>query len=259
MSSLATGILFRPMSNKRKKPRRKRPGPPRPAGATVRPPSGPETEPAKTERRAAARERREAQLRVRQARQRRRQLRQLGIVTLVVILLGSLIAWRVMDSQRKNREAAKIAAAAKCGAVKKTEGTGTQQHLPQGGVTTYDQSPPTHGQHAASPLRAGVYDAPFTEGPNAASPSLYESVHSLEHGYIIVWHNGLNEAELEKLTDEFGKERKVIVVPYPQLKNGKMAMTAWARTQTCQTADPAAVRSFVRRFREETAPEPTAP
>jgi hypothetical protein len=101
-----------------------------------------------------------------------------------------------------------------------------------------------------------VYDKPFSLDP-ALQPSIYQAVHSLEHGYVLVWYRGLKRAQVDALGREVRGERETILVPYPKLKKGqKMAMTAWGRLQYCTKPDPKAVAAFIERYRDaKTAPE----
>ncbi|MBI4065553.1 DUF3105 domain-containing protein [Candidatus Gottesmanbacteria bacterium] len=46
--------------------------------------------------------------------------------------------------------------------------------------TTYNSNPPTSGPHLETWVKAGVYDAPQSEG---------QLIHSLEHGYVIISYN----------------------------------------------------------------------
>jgi len=46
--------------------------------------------------------------------------------------------------------------------------------------TTYNSNPPSSGPHLETWVKAGIYDAPQSEG---------ELIHSLEHGYVIISYN----------------------------------------------------------------------
>ncbi len=132
------------------------------------------------------------------------------------------------------------------------------EHLEAGETVTYPTSPPTGGKHDARWLNAGIYNEPFSD-QRAPTPTIYEAVHSLEHGYVIVWHKDLSDAELDALDRSFGNERKVIAVPYPQLEGAKMALSAWERLQVCDEPNVKVVEGFIDRYREQkSAPEPNA-
>lgn len=192
----------------------------------------------------------------RRQRQRRERLRNVAIASAVVLLVLAGIGFRVVQNRTGTARFERIAATAGCGDVKKTSASGEQQHLEQGQSTTYDTSPPTHGRHAQSILPARVYREPLSTDPNAQAATVYQAVHSLEHGYVIAWYKGLSDAEFDALDRAMRGEEKVIAVPYPELREGKLALTSWARLLTCEKADTKVVDAFIDRFREKTAPEP---
>lgn len=55
-----------------------------------------------------------------------------------------------------------------------------RDHLDEGSKTEYKSNPPTSGNHYASWISKGFYDTPRSDG---------NLVHSLEHGYVIIWYN----------------------------------------------------------------------
>ncbi|HVQ23310.1 MAG TPA: DUF3105 domain-containing protein, partial [Candidatus Saccharimonadia bacterium] len=114
-------------------------------------------------------------------------------------------------------------------------------HLPDGETGSYDTYPPTSGPHAITPAKPGWYDE---------SPPIEQLVHSLEHGFIVVYRSGLDatdEAALKTrfdalVADGFGA---LISVPDESIKD-PMTLTAWDRLQRCVKADPDAFEGFVR-------------
>lgn len=252
------------MAKKRK--RKKRPAPPPRPGATIeelttgRRPEVRTESPATADAPAqpSAQERRSAAVQRRQATKRRGRRRTIAILALIVLAIAGVFAFRQIQNRQRTGAHADLAAAAGCGEVQEVGGLG-REHWEQGQpVPTYETSPPAGGDHSASPLPANIYTEPFSEDINE-SPSIYQAVHSLEHGYIIVWTNGLSGDESTALEREVRiDDRKVIMAPYPQLGEDKMAMSAWGRLQACDQANPEVARSFIDLFREATAPEATA-
>lgn len=177
---------------------------------------------------------------------------------IVLAILATIVVQQVL-SRRAQAEFNRLASAAGCDELRVTSGSGAGEHLAAGERTTYDTSPPTHGPHdGRGRIPAGVHGEPFSDDPNAEN-SIYLAVHSLEHGYIIVWHDNLSDDERAALEREYRGERKVIVVPYPLLeRDQKMALTAWGRLLVCERPDTRVVDAFIERFREaRSAPEPT--
>jgi hypothetical protein len=55
-----------------------------------------------------------------------------------------------------------------------------RNHVDEGSKVEYKFNPPTSGDHYASWISKGFYDIPRVDG---------SLVHSLEHGYIVIWYN----------------------------------------------------------------------
>lgn len=176
---------------------------------------------------------------------------------IVALIVAAVVTRQVLGSRRTN-EFNDLARGAGCSEIRDTESSGGQQHLAEGAEYRYGTSPPTYGPHdGRGVVTAGVYDEPFSRN-SEEQPSIYRAVHSLEHGYVIVWHEGLNREQERELARDYRAERKVIVVPYPQLRGDtKIAMTAWGRMVTCERLSTRVIDSFIELFREaRSAPEP---
>ena len=175
------------------------------------------------------------------------------------MIVAAVVARQVLGSRRTN-EFNVLARASGCSEIRETETSGGQQHLAEGAGYNYKSSPPTNGPHdGRGVVPRGVYDEPFSEDPDE-QPTIYRAVHSLEHGYVIVWHKGLNRDQERELERSYRDERKVIVVPYEELRGDtKVALTAWGRMVTCEGVNTRVINSFVDLFREaRSAPEPKA-
>lgn len=255
------------MAKKKKKKGRKsgsrapRPAPARPQGRPPQrsqPAAGQETRAGRAEQRSEKKDRREEVRRRREAVRRRKRLRYIaGAAALLLAVIG-FAAFRVYEGRQAMQEHMVLASGAGCGEIERISDP-SSGHV-SGGVE-YEHNPPVSGAHSASSLPAGVYDEPFSRVPQQ-QPNLYEAVHSLEHGYIIIWHHDLTEAEERELSIAFRDEEKTIVVPWPELSDAhtgnQMALTAWDRRQVCESADPEVAASFIDLYREETGPEPDA-
>lgn len=178
----------------------------------------------------------------------------------IVVLIAGAIFARQWFNSRRTADFNELARAAGCGELQVTDTGGAQQHLAEGQTTNYEDSPPTHGPHATSALPAGVYDDPFTN-VLGDRPTIYQAVHSLEHAYVILWYEDLTTEEQRALERRYEDERKVIVVPYPQLEDDtKMALTAWGRSVKCEEPSARVADAFIDLFRgARSAPEPNAP
>ena len=117
-------------------------------------------------------------------------------------------------------------------------------------------SPPVGGPHDPVPLAGGVYTTPLSTDPGKQS-SIYQAVHSLEHGYVIIWYKSLSPSEVDALTKSVAGESKVIVAPYPDLPDDdKMAVTAWGRLDYCKKPSTKVTDAFIKLYRNApSAPE----
>ena len=207
------------------------------------------------ERAAAVEQRRAEKLRA-EALQRRRQLRKVTILVMVGLLIVGAIVFKRLTAIPAQRALREVSVAAGCGSVQNTDNNLSHAHLTAGQAVTYSTSPPTGGAHNPRPLPAGAYPQ-LSADPNVY-PNIYQAVHSMEHGYVIVWYKGLSSAQLDSL-GQFGNDFKVIVTAYPQLPTGTVALTAWGRLQTCQRMSTAQIAQFIKLYRLKTASEPQAP
>ncbi len=190
---------------------------------------------------------------------RRRKTRRRNYIvafTVLAVIIAAVLV-QVVISRRSVNEFNSLAEAAGCGGIRKTGGSGAAEHLAEGEKTSYDTTPPTHGKHATTTLSAGVYDRRLSDNPEEQL-NIYKAVHSLEHGAVIIWYEGLQAAEKRKLESTYRNEEKVLVVPYPLLKGKtEVAMTAWGRIVECQKLSTDVIDAFIDRFREaRSAPEP---
>jgi hypothetical protein len=195
----------------------------------------------------------------RKSQKRRRGGRQrtyLWIALVVVAVVGAFVA-RSYVNGREVRAFNTLASANGCGDLQVTSASGSGEHLAAGEKTEYDTTPPTHGAHANATIPAGVYDEPFSRNANAET-AIYKSVHSLEHGAVIVWHDGLKKKELSDLTDQYQNQDKVVVVPYRQLEGDThVALTSWGRLVECEKPSQRVIDEFIDMFRSKRpAPEP---
>ena len=110
---------------------------------------------------------------------------------------------------------------------------------------SYEQDPPTNGDHAPYWQRCGFYSSPIE---NEAA------VHSMDHGAVwITYRPDLPEDQLDILRG-LAQEQYVLVSPYPSLYAPVVA-TAWRNQLELTGADDPRLRRFVDQFRvSETAP-----
>jgi hypothetical protein len=193
----------------------------------------------------------------RRRRSRRRNYLILGSV--ITLIIGAFIVQRVMTGSAIN-ELNKAAKAAGGTELEVTADSGSGEHLADGETTKYEESPPTHGPHSPTTVKAGVYDAPFSED-GAGTNTIFQAVHSLEHGAVIIWHDGLSDDDQRELERTYRDQEKVIVVPYPDLEgDDHVVATAWGREIRMEKVSTTAIDRFIDLFREaRSAPEAQIP
>jgi hypothetical protein len=117
-----------------------------------------------------------------------------------------------------------------------------QAHVP---AATYSVDPPAGGDHDSAPSPAGFYDV-------SNVPTDGHLVHSLEHGFVVVWYRpaGVPAATVDKLRDLAGRHRWVLVVPRPSMPT-PLAATAWHRRLLCPDGADGPIGTFVTAFRDQ--------
>lgn len=227
----------RPKSGSR--PPAKRPG--QPAGAPKAAASAPgpkareRTGPTRAERLAAA-----------EAARRRKATRNRAMIAGGLAAVLALLTITIINSRRsEQRVISALESSGNCDYDTRTDsdaGTGSN-HV--NGNVSYQVDPPSGGDHNPSPSPPGVFTVDNTP-PDA------QIVHSLEHGYVAVWHRtDLAPADLDRLKDLAANySRDVLLVPRATL-GPPVAATAWHRRLLCQRLDVEALDRFVTEYRNK--------
>lgn len=226
----------------------------------------------------------EAMRRQQRAAERRKTL---TFVTIAVVLGLALIAAVVIPAVLKDRnDPAKKAlaslgvatAAAGCSATITDPRTAAQvtadgSHTDAGKKVTYDMVPPSAGPHDAN-----FVTNPPTFYSTKDVPAIERVVHSLEHGYTLMWYDStIKDKELQTVRDiakradaEKVTTGRFIAVPLDEtrgkLPDGKhIALTHWgsagndrtkAFREVCAAPSGAAVEAFIQAHPASAAPEP---
>ncbi|HUP69018.1 MAG TPA: DUF3105 domain-containing protein [Acidimicrobiales bacterium] len=112
---------------------------------------------------------------------------------------------------------------------------------------SYKVNPPAGGNHDPSAAPAGKFE-------QGTAPPDAKIVHSLEHGYIAIWHQpGLAKKDMDIVTKVFDRyENDVLVVPRASLPaSTKVAATAWGERLLCQNAELGPLTDFVEKYRNQ--------
>lgn len=133
-----------------------------------------------------------------------------------------------------------------------------REHIPAGQKGRYTTLPPTSGDHYASPA------GPAPWGIKTAWLPFEVTTHNLEHGGIVIMYRDLTTAEnqqLEALVRDLQSSGfpKIVLEPYPDLQDGKIALTAWHWILRLQAVDETTIVKFVRQHTDDEAPENGTP
>jgi hypothetical protein len=113
---------------------------------------------------------------------------------------------------------------------------------------TYTVNPPSGGDHLSMAVSPGVY-----EGDRV--PPDGNLVHSLEHGYVIIWFRpDISDADKQALRVVFDKYRRDTLLVERTDMERPVAATAWGRRTLCDGVDQGKLSSFIEDFRNK-APE----
>ena len=227
-------------------------------------------QPTEVEKRGRQEEARRYQEALRRKAVRRRYLRKGAYTLILLAAIGALVYGatrpkhgpaitaqeRTLLSQADSQ--AKVAGCGPVQAIPPYSGAPDQAHIgaqvaSPPPLSSYSSTPPASGPHDPTPLDAGVYASP---------PSVYSTIHSLEHGAAIVWYEpSASGTELNSITSFFGDpahQDHVIVAPYDYPDQGsagrfpagkQMVLVAWHHIQECSGLSLAVAFDFVAHYR----------
>jgi Protein of unknown function (DUF3105) len=251
------------MANKKKRKAPQRAGQRPPASVPVAPasPGGPN----RIARKEEARRQREA---IRRRMARRRTMRVVGAITAVAVVAAAITVYLVVFRQT-------AAEAAGCGPLTPTRNydrkpSEDRVHIGSQGskfqtpppLRTYPSTPPVSGPH----LPPGEW---LPQGVYTTAPNPWSSIHSLEHGAVIVWLSpgakGSDVTKLETFYRSSANNDHVIVAVYDYPSQGQaghlpagdqMALVFWHHVQYCQKPSFSVAQSFVEHYRIPTSGVP---
>ena len=218
--------------------------------------------------------------------ERRRTLLALAPALVLAIVIGVVVYLQVRDqSARSNADLAELGAPAAeaCSDIVTETAEGNNDHRDEGTPIDYEQSPPAMGPHWGQFLVGGQIRKFWTQDDR---PPLERLVHSLEHGWTIVWYDETvadDDAamdDLRAIADEYAgtnPEDKVMIAPWteedgePFPDDAHVALTHWSMGGTndnpegqigvwryCSEVSGEAVDQFVVDYPYSDSPEPGA-
>ena len=144
------------------------------------------------------------------------------------------------------------------GTLMEDEGTA---HIPVGQTAHYKTEPPTSGEHWSSTTPP----APAPWGIKDSMLPREITTHNLEHGGIVIAYNNLSPQEVDQLkslvTSLRRQYNKIVLEPFPQLTDAKVAITAWRWILKLPGVDQTKLTQFVQKHYADPnyAPEANIP
>jgi Protein of unknown function (DUF3105) len=182
-------------------------------------------------------------------------------VVSVLALIGVIVFMGREEPQAENRPVAEEARAAgrqEAGSQGvKTFPVAGQDHIdPSEQPDNWNSTPPTSGDHLATPLPPGVYDN---------DQDMRALVHNLEHGYVVILYKGIPADQVDQLREfvEARDRSKLVLAPWSGLESNGVTLTAWQNLESMQRVNMDVVQAFVNDYMvpeasKSTAPEPNA-
>jgi hypothetical protein len=204
-------------------------------------PSRERTGPTRAERLAAA-----------EAARRRKAKRNRALIAGGLVAVLALLTITIINSRRSNqRVISALEASGACEYDSRSDSDRGQGNNHINGNVSYEVNPPSGGDHNPSPSPAGIFTIQNT-------PTDAQIVHSLEHGYIAIWHQvDLDAGAMDQLRELANRHaRDVLLVPRGPLEQ-PVAATAWHRRLLCERPDIEALERFITEYRNE-GPEKVA-
>lgn len=219
-------------------------------------------------------------------RENRVRLQIIAGATALLLVLGAVIAYAVIDAGKQRPDVAISAigvpaSAASCDPVTTDKASGGHVEPATSPKVKYTTVPPSSGEHYDQPA---VGDRKFFTA--ADRPKMEVLVHNLEHGYTVLWYDqkagdakkGALE-ELAKVANQIDAASGKFIVSawdpsYGELPaDKKFALSHWSATfaadkttvtsqagnrQLCGDLSGAVVKAFIQQFPRTASPEPNA-
>jgi hypothetical protein len=193
------------------------------------------TGPTRAERLAAA-----------EAARRRKAARNRALIAGGLVAVLTLLTVTIINSRRSNqRIVSALESSGNCEYDTRSDSDRGAGNNHVTGDVTYEVNPPSGGNHNPSASPAGIFTVDNTP-PDA------QIVHSLEHGYVTIWHRpDVDTSTLDGLKGVANKyPRDVLVVPRATLEQ-PVAATSWHRRLLCERSDAEALERFVKEYRNK--------
>ena len=166
----------------------------------------------------------------------------IGLGLVAVLILGGIGwgAWTAYDNWREEQDLEGVVDFDFAGG----------QHVADGEVVQYAESPPAGGAHYNAWQNCGYYDGQIVNE---------NAVHSLEHGAVwITYRPDISDADKEKLREKADDEAYVLVSAYPGLQ-APVVVQSWGHQLVLDSVDDERLDTYIRVYAQaDDVPEPGA-
>jgi hypothetical protein len=182
-----------------------------------------------------------------EAARRARRRKAIGIRLFLALVAVALVGALALNALGDRREASSLQQRLTAGECTFDSRSDRTDPAPNNHVAnpTYRVNPPAGGNHSSRAASAGIYE-------EANVPADGELVHSLEHGYVIVWHRpDISEEDKQGIREVATRfERDVLVVPRASLPQ-RVAATAWGERLLCPGVEKGPLGEFIESYRNK--------
>jgi len=127
---------------------------------------------------------------------------------------------------------------------------GLNAHVDTTVTVNYSTSPPTSGDHWATPSGCGFYEDGLPDE---------QIVHNLEHGNIVISYNLSSDEEVDQLKDALDdvglSEIWGVTRAYDKIPSGTVTLAAWGVMDTMEGIDGERINSFFETYSGALGPE----
>jgi Protein of unknown function (DUF3105) len=198
-----------------------------------------------------------------------------AVVAIIIVVVAAIPLIKQKHKEQRDLSSIGVAkSAAGCQPIKTKDADGSGVHKDPGTPIDYPDNPPAYGPHWGNYLQGAEIRNQYAVQDR---PPVERLVHSLEHGYSILWYDetiGKDKAAMDDLSaiaDKYPLGDRLIIAPWTKDDGGAfpdgthVSLTHWTGpdNQTgvweyCKSVSGPVVGDFTDKYPSSDAPEPGA-